>query len=95
MYAMRHGIVFVSLGFFGLAAMDLSAMDLSAINFYFYIFLYMYVNEMNTGKVLNTRKIIINTGQIIYDGNIRESSDSRIPGAHGLLCTRGLCPKSL
>ena len=36
-----------------------------------------FVNEMNTGKVLNTGKIIINTGKIIYDGNIRESSDSR------------------
>ena len=50
-----------------------------------------FVIEMNTGKVLNTGKIIINTGKIIYDGNIRESSDSRIPGAHGPLCTRGLC----
>ena len=39
---------------------------------------------MNTGEVTNTG----NTGKIIYDGKIRENSDTRIPGAHGPLCTR-------
>ena len=43
---------------------------------------------MNAGKIMKT-------GKIIYDGKIRENNDTRLPGAHGPLRTRGLCPRSL